>query len=356
MIISFGTRRVYGETYSNVEEKLDTITEEEKAVLKDLFFLTQEIEEMERQEAEITEEIIEQQSHIKELETNIQAQQKEYDQQLSIMEKVFVSYQKMGPASYLETLLNAKDFTTFLRSINIIRNLSDNVNNLLESLESDKLKLIQEKDTLAKHIVILEEKKAALKEPLLRKRQLKAEQEAYLDSLEENKSYYEEQLNNLDQMWEAIKILFSQIVEEFKTIINAGSFTDEDLNLKLSFTNISGSLHEDSLNQILNENSKLPNMVFDFNPDIVKIEIPDKHLVLYGNFIIEDNSIIKFQVEEGSFYDMPLEKTSIDELFREGSIRIDFMEIAGDMLIFDIQLKGVGVNEHYLEFELTPDF
>ncbi|MDF2472642.1 MAG: hypothetical protein K0R21_424, partial [Anaerocolumna sp.] len=195
-----------------------------------------------------------------------------------------------------------------------------------------------------------------LKEPLLRKNQLKEEQEAYLNSLEENKSFYEEQLNNLDQMWEEIKILFSQIVEEFKTIINAGSFTNEDLNLKLSFTNTSGSLHEDTLNQILNENSKLPKMVFDFNSDIVKIEIPEKHLVLYGNFIIEDNSIIKFQVEEGSFYDMPLEKTSIDELFREGSIRIDFMEIAGDMLLFDIQLKAVGVNEHYLEYELTPDF
>jgi hypothetical protein len=157
-------------------------------------------------------------------------------------------------------------------------------------------------------------------------------------------------------MWKEIKVLFSQIVDEFKTIINARSFTNDDLNLQLSFTKITGFIDEDTLNRILEDNSKLPKMVFDFNSDNVVIEIPEKHLVLLGNFIIEENSMINFQVEEGTFYSIPLEKTSIEELFRDGSIYIDFEEVAGDMLLFDIQLESVRVNEKSLEFELSPDF
>jgi peptidoglycan hydrolase CwlO-like protein len=356
LFVYFNTQRVYGEEYSKVQENLNTISEEEKAVLQDLFFLTQEIEEMERQEVEITVEIKGLEADIKALEAKIKEQQDDYDSQLLVMKKVFVSYQKLGPASYLETLLSAKDFTTFLKSINIIRNLSDNVSDLLETIEAGKDKLVVEKETLSIHIEKLEEKKVALKEPLLRKKQLKAEQEAYLSSLEDNKVYYEEQLNNLDQMWKEIKILFSQIVDEFKTIINAGSFTNDDLNLQLSFTKITGFIDEDTLNRILEDNSKLPKMVFDFNSDDVVIEIPEKHLVLLGNFIIEENSMINFQVEEGTFYNIPLEKTSIEELFRDGSIYIDFEEVAGDMLLFDIQLESVRVNEKSLEFELSPDF
>lgn len=356
LFVYFNTQRVYGEEYSKVQENLKTISEEEKAVLQDLFFLTQEIEEMERQEVDITAEIKGIEADIKSLEAKIKEQQDDYDSQLLVMKKVFVSYQKLGPASYLETLLSAKDFTTFLKSINIIRNLSDNVSDLLETIEEGKDKLVGEKETLSIHIEKLEEKKEALKEPLLRKKQLKAEQEAYLSSLEDNKAYYEEQLNNLNQMWEEIKILFSQIVDEFKTIINAGSFTNDDLNLQLSFTKITGFIDEDTLNRILEENSKLPKMVFNFNSDNVVIEIPEKHLVLLGNFIIEENSMINFQVEEGTFYNIPLEKTSIEELFRDGSIYIDFEEVAGDMLLFDIQLESVRVNEKSLEFELSPDF
>jgi peptidoglycan hydrolase CwlO-like protein len=356
LFVYFNTQRVYGEEYSKVQENLNTISEEEKAVLQDLFFLTQEIEEMERQEVEITGEIKGLEADIKALEAKIKEQQDDYDSQLLVMKKVFVSYQKLGPASYLETLLSAKDFTTFLKSINIIRNLSDNVSDLLETIEAGKDKLVVEKETLSIHIEKLEEKKVALKEPLLRKKQLKAEQEAYLSSLEDNKAYYEEQLNNLDQMWKEIKILFSQIVDEFKTIINAGSFTNDDLNLQLSFTKITGFIDEDTLNRILEDNSKLPKMVFNFNSDNVVIEIPEKHLVLLGNFIIEENSMINFQVEEGTFYNIPLEKTSIEELFRDGSIYIDFEEVAGDMLLFDIQLESVRVNEKSLEFELSPDF
>jgi peptidoglycan hydrolase CwlO-like protein len=290
-----------------MQDNLDGINEAEKVTLKELFLLSQEIEEMEREEIKITNDIQTLEADINILESKIKTQQEDYDSQLSVLKKVLVSYERMGPASYLETLLSAEDFTTFLRSINIIRNLSHNVNKLLDSIEVEKKQLTEEKDVLDNKVAKLEEKREALKEPLLKKQQLKAEQEAYLNSLEGDKLYYKEQLDNLEQMWEASKKVFTQIVDDFKTIISSGSFQTEDLNINFSFGKISGSINEDTFNRIIEENSKLPKLVFHFKEDQIEIEIPENHLILRGKFTIEDKSSLKFQVESGSFYDLPLE-------------------------------------------------
>lgn len=301
------SNHVSGETMKEMQDNLDGINEAEKVTLKELFLLSQEIEEMEREEIKITNDIQTLEADINILESKIKTQQEDYDSQLSVLKKVLVSYERMGPASYLETLLSAEDFTTFLRSINIIRNLSHNVNKLLDSIEVEKKQLTEEKDVLDNKVAKLEEKREALKEPLLKKQQLKAEQEAYLNSLEGDKLYYKEQLDNLEQMWEASKKVFTQIVDDFKTIISSGSFQTEDLNINFSFGKISGSINEDTFNRIIEENSKLPKLVFHFKEDQIEIEIPENHLILRGKFTIEDKSSLKFQVESGSFYDLPLE-------------------------------------------------
>lgn len=345
-----------GESMKQVEDNLEGITAKEKAVLEDLFFLTQEIEAMEREETETTKEIHKLQNEMKTLELNIYKQEEDYNSKLSIMKEVLVNYEKMGPVSYLNTLLSANDLTTFLRSINIIRNLTANVGELLDSIEEGKRKLSEEKAVLADNVIKLEAKEEELNNALLKKKKLKEEQENYLNSLKEDKVYYEEQLGNLEQNWEESKVLYSKIMEEFKTIISQGCFETKDLNLNMSFTKISGSIYEDTFNQKLKDNTILSKMVFDFKDDMVELSIPEKHLILKGIFVIEKDSIIKYQVVTGSFYDMPLEKESIEELFHNGPLQIDFLEAAGDMMLFDFKLQSVNVEDGYLEFELKPVF
>ena len=347
--------RVSGEVkpITEVQEKLEGITEEEKAVLEILFTLEQEMEEMEREESAITKDIEALQIEIDDMEELLKERQKNYDDQLDILKKVLVGYQRKGPASYLDTLLSAEDLRTFLESINMIKDLTRNVGKLLDSLEEGKKKLAEERDRLSEKAALLADKKEELQEALMKKLELKTKQEAYLATLKEKSEQYQEQLSNLKQMWEDSKLQFSNIVENFSQIIGEGNISLSDLNLSANLFEIKGAIYEETFNEILREHSDLPGLLFHFYTDRVEIEIPEKHLVLIGTFIIAEDKVLKLEVEKGSFYEMPLENESIEELFIDGYLLIDFKELAGDMLI-DFSLETVETKEGYLEFKITP--
>jgi len=347
--------RVSGEVkpITEVQEKLEGISEEEKAVLEILFTLEQEMEEMEREESAITKDIEALQIEIDDMEELLKERQKNYDDQLDILKKVLVGYQRKGPASYLDTLLSAEDLRTFLESINMIKDLTRNVGKLLDSLEEGKKKLAEERDRLSEKAALLADKKEELQDALMKKLELKTKKEAYLATLKEKSEQYQEQLSNLKQMWEDSKLQFSNIVENFSQIIGEGNISLSDLNLSANLFEIKGAIYEETFNEILREHSDLPGLLFHFYTDRVEIEIPEKHLVLIGTFIIAEDKVLKLEVEKGSFYEMPLENESIEELFIDGYLLIDFKELAGDMLI-DFSLETVETKEGYLEFKITP--
>jgi hypothetical protein len=153
-------------------------------------------------------------------------------------------------------------------------------------------------------------------------------------------------------MWDEIKIVFSDIVGDFGKIVKGGSFPQKALNLKFNLPVVKGTIHEETFNDIFKKNSNLPEMIFHFYEDKIKIEVPEKHLVLDGTFIIQGKSVLKLKVKEGSFYGMPLESASIEELFRNGDLIIDIKDLAGDKLIFDISLKSIKIMDGYLDFEV----
>ncbi len=349
--------RVSGEVQpiTEAQEKLDDITEEEKIVLEDLFTLTQEMEELDREEAKLSKEKEALMIKIKDRESLIEVRQKDYDDQLEILKRVLVDYQRSGPASYVDTLLSVGDLRTFLRSINIIRDLTRNVGEFLDSLEAEQKELAEEKETLAGDVALLEEKKVELQVSYEKKQELKSEQENYLETLEEKREDYEVQIKNLEQMWDDIKIQFSKIVEVFDNIISEGYITQEDLNLSIEFPIIKGTIYETGFNEILMEHYDLQGLRFRFHTDKVVIEIPDKHLILEGTFKIVEGKKLKLEVEKGSFYNMPLETASIEELFKDGYLLIDFEKLTGDMLM-DFYLQSIKSQEGYLEFKISLVF
>lgn len=157
-------------------------------------------------------------------------------------------------------------------------------------------------------------------------------------------------------MWDNLKNLFSHVVDEFSRIIAEGHFTMEDLNLKFGLFSVKGSIHEDTFNRIINENSLLTEMVFSFQKDRVVVEVPDNNLVLYGHFVLEANTSLRFVPEGGSFYSMSLEIESINELFRNGPMLIDFEKVAGDLVVIDIDLKDVVTEDGYISFTIETGF
>lgn len=341
---------------TEVEDKLTNITEEERKVLEELFALSQEISALETQEESINTEIDDLEVKIKALDQDIEAKQLDYNLRLKVLEQVLVNYQQNGPASYLEILLRADNLSDFIKSLNIIKDISHNVNQLLTTLKTDKQVLEEERDQLADNTAQLELRKQDLAATITEKEKVKKEQENYLTSLQTDKTFYQEKLNYLSKLWEECRSLFPSVSEEITSIIGAGYFTLEDLHLDSGFFTMTGYIAGNSFNQILSDNSTITQTIFRFEEDQVVIEVPEEHLILKGNFVIAGKSAIRYEVTEGTFYDMPLEEASIAELFAKGPLLIDFDTISGDMVIVDFELTDVWSTQDALNFVIIPQF
>jgi len=115
-------------------------------------------------------------------------------------------------------------------------------------------------------------------------------------------------------------------------------------------------VHEDTFNRVINENSNLADMKFSFEKDLVRIEIPDNNLVLEGTFVIREKTALEFVPESGTFYNMALEPESIEELFRNGPMIIDFEKVAQDTITVNFELKEVVTGDGYLYFTIDTGF
>ena len=92
----------------------------------------------------------------------------------------------------------------------------------------------------------------------------------------------------------------------------------------------------------------MPKVSISFNQGKIEMKAPDKRLVLVGDFEIVDNQILKFIPQTGSFFDMPLEKGTIEELFEEGDFILNFKPLIGNNI-----LKSVEIKDGYIEILVT---
>lgn len=340
----------------DMETKLEGITAEEQEVLVKLFGIRQELESNRKEEALLSRAIKQLQGDIEKLEADIEINQETYNTQLEVLEKVLINYQRGGATNYLELLISADSLASFLKSLNIIKDLSRNVGELLDELEEGKKLLEARKAELNSRVTDLSEKQEELQRNLHKSEQLEQELEEYLVALQDERQSYEEQLLALETMWNDNKVLFQNIMTEFSEIINDGGFTVEDLNLSIGFFIMRGYIKEETFNSILNTNSDLPETLFRFEEDQITIEVPEKHLVLTGNFIIAGDTTIEYVVESGTFYEILLEPESLRELFPKGPISMDLKAIAGDMITMNFTLTELKSRDGQMSFEIRPQW
>lgn len=335
--------------FAEVEERLVGISEEEKEILKNLFMLLQEIEEIEREEEEITQEIELMNREIQDLEVAIADEEIAFKKKQEDLKQVLKSYQRRGSGSYLEIILDSDSLATLLRRINILRDLTRNTGELLESLEESSEKLSAEKTKRIEKLLLMEINQEKLRDSLVKKLELKEEMEAFLASLEEEKEYYQEHLANIQQVWDQLKPLLSEITQEFSRIIEAGNWPPDALKTTFSFFSIKGSIDEKALNDIITGDSGLQEMALRLYQGKFEMSLPKQHLVLSGIFIIEGEQVLTFQPNEGSFYGMPLELAAIEELFRDGYPVLNLKPLIGNNIILSIEIM-----EGYLELQVKP--
>jgi len=341
---------------TELKNKLENISEEEKKVLSELFSLEQEIASLKADELKLLEEIKQLQNSIRLLEASIEEKQLAYDKRCDILRQVLVSYQRRGPASYLEILLQARDLSSFIKSLNIIKDISHNTNELLNELKQKQGELKEQKSALEQENVILEQKRDELEKDIADRTQLQKQKEEYLAKLKQEGEYFAQQLELVTAMWERCTKLLPELSREITDIISGGHVGLEDLNVSFGFFKISGYIEEETFNNVLSEYSRLAKAIFHFEDGKVVIEVPDERLLLIGNFEITGESEVSFVAEEGYFYGLPLEKSSIAEIFGNGSLMIDFNKIADDVITIDFKITEVGSQEGSLYFTVTPQF
>ena len=310
-----------------------------------------DIEDTKRKSLLINEELNNLNAEIKDMGMMVEELQQDYARQLDVLRRLLVNYQRNGPASYLETLLDAKSLTVFLKGLNMVKDISRNTSELLSSLEEGKEQLEAEKEKLAERGKEVEKISQQYQTALEKMVQLRDEQEKILSSLAEQRQKFEGELNYIQSMWDEIKVLFSNIMIHFNNIILSGDLTIDMLNLRMEIPRIRGSLYEQDLNEILRKQSNIPEIYFEFYEDFINVVVPEKRLSLKCHFIIEERQRIKFIVDEGSFYGMPLTDSSISELLKDGTLVINFSEVMGF-----ITVESAKTFEGYMEFVLIPSF
>lgn len=334
----------HADPFLEIKEKLSGISEEEKEILEKLFTISQEIELMEAEENRLSQDVETMSQEIKSMENLIKEGEINYSKKKENLKQVLRSYQRMGPASFMEIILDSDSLNTFLQRVNTVRDLTRNTGELLDQLEASGEKLKKEKAVMSEKLLLIEERRKQSREALSKKIELRREQEEYLASLKGERLYYQEHLASIEQVWNELKPLFSDAANEFSRIIEEGNIPAEELKITFSFAEVRGAIEDDIINKVISEQSSLPTMIFSFYPGRVEISLPDKYLVLSGTFVIVDGHTLKFQAREGSFCGMPLESGSIEELLSKGDLILDIEPLLAGNVINDLEIK-----EGYLE-------
>jgi len=340
----------YAEPPSKLEEKLAGISAEEKEILQSLFTLAQEIELMEIEEKKLAQEIETANQDVKRTEAEISKEEANYKKQQQALKQVLRLYQKMGPGSYLEIVMDSDSLSTMLRRLTTLRDLTRNTGKLLQALKESKNKLAAEKLKLEEGLERIKQKQEQSKEALQNKLKLKQEKESYLMSLKEESKFYQEQLEGIQKMLDEIKPMLAEAAKEFSSIIKEGSLTTKSLNISISMFNIKGTLSEKTLNEIISKQPTLSKMVFAFHQDKIEISIPEKKLIIRGTFNLQEENVLRFQAEEGTFYDMPLESGYVQQLLSSGDLVLDLRPLLGRSV-----LKEIHIQEGYLEMFVKPN-
>ena len=335
--------------FAEIREKMASISEAEQESLQNLFVSMQQIQELEEEQERMARDISTKNGEIEGLKGLIAEKERAYTQKKQDLKQVLKSYQRMGTGTYLEILLNSDSLATLLRRVNILRDLTRNTGKLMELLEETQVTLSTEKTNLAEKLRILEDKQQQLRISLSKQQQLREEQESYLISLKDKRESYQKNLTDLQQAWEEVKTTIPVMIQELARIIDEGDIPQEKLKISFDLGTIIGAIDEETFNELISGNALLPEIKFGFYPSHVEIRMPDQELVLAGHFVIQEAHTIKFEVQEGSFYEIPLVPTAIEDLFLKGDLKFELK-----LPLSNYTLNAINTTEGALELTITP--
>lgn len=324
-------------------------SEEEHAVLQELFTLRQQMEEQERLLENIQLELEKLQEEILALEKSLERERSAFEENRELLKAVLRSYQRRGAASYLEILLSSTSLRSLLQRISSLRNLSRGVAALLSTLEENTLSLETQRKSLSEKLSAMEGQKRQLDGALAQNALLAGQLEQKLASLGSQRQYYEEQLASVERAWNEAKAYLSSATRELNRIVREGNLPEDAITTRIGFSGITGTIDEATLNGLLASHPEVSGMVFGFSPGTAALAVKDKNLLLIGTFKILSGHTLQFQAQEGYFLGLPLELSSLEELFAGNPLALNLETLLGDF-----KLRSVEILERSLLLEIAP--
>ncbi|NLM46782.1 MAG: hypothetical protein GX200_08275 [Firmicutes bacterium] len=343
--IASGQSAVTGE----VEEKLSLLSDEEKKVLEELFALTQTIAELEAEERALAAEIAALEHDAGTIQEAIAAEEERFGQNRQALQQVLKSYQRLGPASFLERLLSANSLADFLHRISTLQDLARNTGGLLDLLQESRNRLAARKAELEEKLASLEQTRKNLEESIAKTVAAKEDLEAYLASLAEEREHYETRLSAMQGAWNELIKFFPEVTRSFSRLLKEADLPADAVKIEFSASGIKASLADEILNGILAEYG-LPELAFVFSDGKVGLMVAPRQLAVSGVFVLEDNTL-RFAAEEGTFYGVPLNAGHLKALFAEEELYLDLSGILGDS-----KITGINVTDHCLDLMINPVF
>lgn len=340
LLLSVEMYPVFGEpSPDDAKNQLNEISAEEMQIVENLFVLSSEIELMNTEIEALNKSMDGIATNIEEKNRLISLQIEAYESMKENLAQVLKIQQRAGITSRLETLLKSTSLKDFIGRVNLIRDLSKNIDRIMKETDSQRIAIESERYNLQVLLTDLSAKEQELKQSLAEKSKAAETLEAYLESLESEKAYYEAYLNSIERVWGELKPLFATTVAAFTKIIETGDLPEDTVEVVVSLFNTRGIISEEKFNDILSKRKDLPELEFDFIKEGVVLSFPAYNVKIEGAFERIDNQTLLYRVEGGTFYELPMNESALKDLFSDGDLIFSLKSILGK--------NGIRSIDHY---------
>lgn len=183
---------------NQAQQELEGVQTELSETMKEIDKLTQSISENEEEVAKLNEQLTVLIKEIEETKKQLEETEELYNKEEELLEKRLVTSYKSGGASYLDVLLNSSSLSDFISNYYYISKIAESDRELLERIESEKIKIQTTKEELEKKQNEYKEAKANIEKINITLKNSRMIKDNYVAELSENEKSLQSKIDEYD--------------------------------------------------------------------------------------------------------------------------------------------------------------
>jgi len=190
----------YEQKQEEAENELKDVKDNKSALMKEIQSLSDSIADNEDKIAEINGELVSLNKEIKELKQNLkETEEKFLDQEEALKKKIALDYE-MGEVTYLDVLLNSNGILDFLSNYYLISEIMQKDNELLDTIETQKEKIENDKSKLEEKQKEVKRQKAKQEKTKVLLANQKTEKQRKVTSLSTEEKELQKKIDEYDEL------------------------------------------------------------------------------------------------------------------------------------------------------------